>query len=163
MVKQHTNSLDIRQCSQKVQNIGNLQNVQHSYPENKHLLLHYKNWDSCSWHILLVQRLPWIQFTKRCLTGWNKLWPCSVAHSGCTATVTACGGVVLEPSVHPVCVIARLWDWKNGWIKNSKLGKITTTRLDCHHLLIFFFFTASSWQHHDYFTWPSFINHCKII
>lgn len=43
MVKQHTNSLDIRQFSQKVQNIGNLQNVQHSYPENKHLLLHYKN------------------------------------------------------------------------------------------------------------------------
>lgn len=43
MVKQHTNSLDIRQFTKGTE--YRLQNVQHSYPENKHLLLHYKNFE----------------------------------------------------------------------------------------------------------------------
>lgn len=99
MVKQHTNSLDIWQRSQKVHNIGYLQNVQHWHPENKHLLSHYKNFEiavagTCDWykgfHGYSAVSAAWLDGIS-CV-----LWPVQVARA---------------PTVQCVCV-SKVMSWE---------------------------------------------------
>lgn len=163
MVKQHTNSLDIWQCSQKVHNIGYLQNVQHWYPENKHLLLHYKKlWDRCSctsnWHkgchgysVVSAAWLGGISFglvlwpVQVALHLWRFVWWGS-AWAICPDCVCVCA------CKRDIMSLKEWMDKKDGWMRYSKLSRIITTRLDCHHLrfvFLFFFFPQQLIKVHD--------------
>ena len=138
MVRQHTNSLDVWQCSQKIRNIDFLQNVtQHWYSENTQLLFHFKN-------IELVH-LSWY---KGC-HGYTV-----VSAAGC------CGPSNLHCTCEGVCVCVKemliLKEWMDdGWMDGkrqtaesrgstvyiflSQLVKVhdnTETTSQDHHLLI---------------------------